>query len=249
VFAAGIVLYNALTGTRLFDGSSVQTVLVDMFDRPIQAPSTMGRRPSAAYDAVVLKALERDPRRRFQSALQMRDALLWAAGEDLATAGDVSQLVSGSAGKALNGVMLEHLHNVATLRPKAAAPARPPAPTRRRRKRPMLIAAAIVTLAALAGTLGGVYASSTSGQKVTVSGPDSPVAMERPTRSPTPDMAAGERQEPEPMVAVSWPRPLVLAQSVAPVFVAAPAALDSAAELAAAARKQPKKKMCAKRRR
>jgi eukaryotic-like serine/threonine-protein kinase len=75
VFAAGIVLWNALTGTRLFDGDNEAAVILSVVNRPIPAPSTVGRRPPRFLDEVCLRALDRDPARRYASAAEMAEHL------------------------------------------------------------------------------------------------------------------------------------------------------------------------------
>ncbi len=75
VFAAGIVLWNALTGTRLFDGDNEAAVILSVVNKPIAAPSTVGRRPPRCLDEVCLRALDRDPARRYPTAAHMADDL------------------------------------------------------------------------------------------------------------------------------------------------------------------------------
>jgi eukaryotic-like serine/threonine-protein kinase len=71
IFAMGVVLYNALTGAKLFDAPTVQETLRQVCGRPIEPPSGVGLRPSPVFDFVCMKALEREPDRRFASAEQM----------------------------------------------------------------------------------------------------------------------------------------------------------------------------------
>lgn len=71
LFSLGVVLYNALTGTRLFYGPSDPATLHNVINEEIPPPSRVGLRPSADLDDVVLRALDRDPDRRFQTAADM----------------------------------------------------------------------------------------------------------------------------------------------------------------------------------
>lgn len=71
VFAAGVVLWNALTGETLFDGETAEQILHEVANAVIRKPSTVGLRPPACFDRICLKALERDPNRRYQTAEQM----------------------------------------------------------------------------------------------------------------------------------------------------------------------------------
>ncbi len=84
VFSAGVVLWNALTGERLFEGDDPQQVLTQVLTRKIPLPSSVGLRPPACFDRVCMKALERDPAKRYQSAEQMlTDLRKVAIAEDL----------------------------------------------------------------------------------------------------------------------------------------------------------------------
>jgi eukaryotic-like serine/threonine-protein kinase len=84
VFSAGVVLWNALTGESLFDGDDPQAVMHQVVTRQIPKPSAVGLRPPACFDRICLRALERDPARRYQSAEQMLTELRKVAiAEDL----------------------------------------------------------------------------------------------------------------------------------------------------------------------
>ncbi|HTE50074.1 MAG TPA: protein kinase [Kofleriaceae bacterium] len=75
VFAAGVVLWNALTGSRLFDGDNEAAVILSVITRPILPPSGVGLRPPACLDRVCLRALSRDPAERYSSAAEMAEDL------------------------------------------------------------------------------------------------------------------------------------------------------------------------------
>jgi eukaryotic-like serine/threonine-protein kinase len=75
LFAVGIVLYEALTGTRLFKGENeVQSALLV---RDARVPMLGVRRPMLPLRLAqaIHRALERDTARRFRSALEMLEAL------------------------------------------------------------------------------------------------------------------------------------------------------------------------------
>lgn len=71
VFSAGVVLYNALTGEQLFEAPTPEETMSRVLKQKIEPPSQVGLRPPACFDAFLLKALERDPNRRFQSSAEM----------------------------------------------------------------------------------------------------------------------------------------------------------------------------------
>jgi eukaryotic-like serine/threonine-protein kinase len=90
IFALGIVLYEMSTGHRLFKRATELMSLKAICDEPIPRPSALFRDYPAALEAVVVRALERDPSRRFQTALDMRRALLHVV-EDLAPSGELPE--------------------------------------------------------------------------------------------------------------------------------------------------------------
>jgi len=75
VFAAGIVLWNSLTGKNLFKGANEAAVILSVVNGPIPPPSSIGLRPPDCFDQVCLRALSRDPSQRYQSADEMADEL------------------------------------------------------------------------------------------------------------------------------------------------------------------------------
>ena len=79
VFSTGIVLWNALTGKKLFHGPSEHVSMFNVLKRKVPKPSTVGLQPPPYLDALVMKALEREPSRRFQTAEEMATAMRDAA--------------------------------------------------------------------------------------------------------------------------------------------------------------------------
>lgn len=75
VFAAGIVLWEALTGRRLFDGEDPGEVLAKLLEAPIPPPSTLEPSVPAHLDAVVMRALDRNADGRWTSAREFAIAL------------------------------------------------------------------------------------------------------------------------------------------------------------------------------
>ncbi|HEY2513502.1 MAG TPA: serine/threonine-protein kinase, partial [Polyangiaceae bacterium] len=75
VFAMGIVLWELLTGERLFHAGSAPTTLHRLLSQPIPRVSSVFPGVDPALDAAVAKALEREPGKRFQTAQEMRNAL------------------------------------------------------------------------------------------------------------------------------------------------------------------------------
>ncbi len=75
VFAAGIVLWEVLTGRRLFKAENEAATLWRVVSEPIAPPSRYLFDLDPRLSAVCMKALERDPARRFQSCGEFADAL------------------------------------------------------------------------------------------------------------------------------------------------------------------------------
>jgi hypothetical protein len=75
------VLYEALTGAPPFDGESVGELAVAHLTLAPRPPSSVRATVPADLDAVVLRCLEKDPVRRFQSMGALAGALEEALGE------------------------------------------------------------------------------------------------------------------------------------------------------------------------
>jgi serine/threonine protein kinase len=78
IFSAAIVLWEVLTHRRLFhvgQGAGSAAVLKRILELRIEPPSHVVPGLSQAVDDVVMRGLERDVERRFQTAAEMADAL------------------------------------------------------------------------------------------------------------------------------------------------------------------------------
>ncbi|MEO7793816.1 MAG: TonB family protein [Thermoanaerobaculia bacterium] len=72
IFSLGSLLFEMLTGRRLFSGESEMSVLDAVREGRIQAPRDLDPRLPLEVNALVLKALARDPDDRFHSAGEMQ---------------------------------------------------------------------------------------------------------------------------------------------------------------------------------
>jgi len=68
LYSIGVMLYEALTRRVPFEGDSAIAVAMKQVAQAPQRPSTINPQVSPALDAVVMRALEKDPGQRFQSA-------------------------------------------------------------------------------------------------------------------------------------------------------------------------------------
>jgi len=71
IYAAGIILYEMLTGRIAYDGPSVQSVLVAIMTQDPPPPRALRPDIPPALETVILKAIAREPANRYGSATQM----------------------------------------------------------------------------------------------------------------------------------------------------------------------------------
>jgi serine/threonine-protein kinase len=115
LFAAGVVLWECLTGQRLFRGDDLGQTVERVLHTRIPAPSTLNATVSSELDAVVLRALERDPARRFQTAREQASAL--GAAIPLASPSQVADWV-----RQLGGVRLsQRIDRVAAIESRSSS--------------------------------------------------------------------------------------------------------------------------------
>ncbi len=100
IFAMGITLFRVLTTRQVFGNQrDAATMLYRIIHMPVRMPSMIVPSISAALDAVVMKALDRDPKQRFATAEEFAFAIEEAAA--VARPRDVGVWVEGIAGPAL----------------------------------------------------------------------------------------------------------------------------------------------------
>jgi serine/threonine-protein kinase len=75
VYAAGVVLWETLTGRRLFAGDSQVEVMNKVLEGVVPLPSTLRATLPQATDRIVERALSRDPEARYSTAREMALAL------------------------------------------------------------------------------------------------------------------------------------------------------------------------------
>ncbi len=103
IYAIGVVLYELLTGRVPFEGETAVTIALQHVSRTPQPPSALNPAVPQALDAIVLRALEKDPAARYRSAEQAIAALeavrvtLPAPSAELALGGAPSPASAGRA--------------------------------------------------------------------------------------------------------------------------------------------------------
>jgi serine/threonine protein kinase len=88
IFSLGCVIWEMLTGQRLFTGENDYAILEKLHKSPIAPPSQYDPAVPPELDQLVLKCLERDPDKRVQSAAELvreLDRLLVATGTERTT--------------------------------------------------------------------------------------------------------------------------------------------------------------------
>jgi eukaryotic-like serine/threonine-protein kinase len=75
VYGAGAVLWETLAGRMLFDGTSEGEVIHRVLNESLAAPSELNEEVPPELDAIVLRALSRDPVERYATAREMANAL------------------------------------------------------------------------------------------------------------------------------------------------------------------------------
>jgi eukaryotic-like serine/threonine-protein kinase len=71
LWSVGIIMYELLTGRRLFDGANAADTFSRVRALPIPRPSLGNPEVSSAVDRIVMTALERDPQQRCSSAASL----------------------------------------------------------------------------------------------------------------------------------------------------------------------------------
>jgi len=110
LYSVGAVFYEMVTGARPFDGDSAFAIMLAQVGQDPPAPISLEPALPLGLNELILRALAKDPRDRFQSALEFRQALesfrerekesltgqrLCSTGE-LQISGDVEQNSEGS---------------------------------------------------------------------------------------------------------------------------------------------------------
>jgi len=109
IYAASVVLWEALTCVRLFDGEDQATVLSKLMERTVANPSSVASGLSKEIDAVVARGLAVDPAERYATAREMAREIETHIG--VATASEVGEWVERLAKEGLD----ERLRRVAAI--------------------------------------------------------------------------------------------------------------------------------------
>ena len=72
IWAAGAVLYEMATGQRPFPERHLPQLIGDILHRPVKPPTRVHTGITVGLESIILKALDKDPDRRYQSARELR---------------------------------------------------------------------------------------------------------------------------------------------------------------------------------
>lgn len=170
IYSLGIVLYESITGKLPFDGTDAVSVAVKQVNEIPDPPSAHNPNIDPTLEAIIMKAMEKDPERRFQSASEMRHALNdWLAGRPVHV-GDLSNMktqVMGAGVPVMEGGSTAVLPIAADNQSNNVKGFHAEDSNEKKSKRGPIIASVIVVLAIIAIAI-GVFAMNNQGEMATV---------------------------------------------------------------------------------
>jgi serine/threonine-protein kinase len=184
IFATGVLLWEALTGERMFKGTETEIVF-KVLQGTADPPSQVREGVPTALDAITAKALEKKPEDRFASAREMADALVAACPPASTT--EVGAWVAEQAAKVLEDrrTLVREIESSANVLPAKVESVRPPAKEKGRRLVVVLVGV-VVALALLATTLVIAFGSGTKRVEPTPSASGAASNTPSATAPPTP---------------------------------------------------------------
>ncbi len=117
VFAASAVLWEMLTGRRLFDGTNDGQIVTQVLQTEYPSPRSVVPTIPPAFESIVMRGLSMDPENRWKTAAEMSMALERAAPP--ATPREVGEFVSRAANESLQerSRIVTEMESLATGRP------------------------------------------------------------------------------------------------------------------------------------
>lgn len=101
VYGAAVVLWECLTGERLFQGETEAAIVMQVLHGEVPTPSSKNSSVSPVLDPILARALARNPNDRFSTAREMAIALE-RCGTPLAPISEVGEWVESLAGGLLS---------------------------------------------------------------------------------------------------------------------------------------------------
>jgi serine/threonine protein kinase len=175
VFALGVVMWEALTGRRLFLGRTDFETMQNVLERPIPPPSTLRPDTPTALDYIVVRALERDPTRRYHDAKMLADELETVVQDLRYRSEAIPRVLEELFGRQENSVQITPPHLPAvdmnalgtwsTVSNKDDRRRRRGRSARRKRRRQVVLAASAAVLSLLSLLAGGWWSHSRSAER------------------------------------------------------------------------------------
>jgi eukaryotic-like serine/threonine-protein kinase len=106
VYSLGVVLYEMVAGRPPFTGDSPVSIAYKHVKEPVPPLADPVPGIPVGFEAIVLKALAKDPEQRYQTADELRaDLVRFSSGQEVSAAGAATQVLPAAAGAAVLGRM------------------------------------------------------------------------------------------------------------------------------------------------
>ena len=80
IYSLGLVMYQMATGVRPFEDETPIVMAANRLNKPVPSPRSVDPSVDRVWESVIVKCLDRDPERRFQSAAHVSNALRGDSG-------------------------------------------------------------------------------------------------------------------------------------------------------------------------
>ncbi len=213
LYSFGVILYELLTGQTPFDDPSPTALALQHMTQEPPAPHVLNPHLSPAVEAVLLKALRKAPRERYQTAHALVDALESALQTGVEDSQPVTmRMLSPSPVPAAVGPAPPNGPPVQSRQIAAAQPVAKSLPFRR------FLSCGILLLGALILVVAGVFAVNRPGQPIGFVMPSPTATRPSPTQTPLPptltptatlDLAATQTAAAPTATATASPTPTI----------------------------------------
>jgi eukaryotic-like serine/threonine-protein kinase len=197
IYAASVVLYEALTGVTPFDASSAGALLASVLRDPVPPPRAFRRNCPPSLERVLLQGLAKAPEERFAHPRQMLDALT-------AVARDLDLPEGNAAWAAPDADYTRPTDPLVRMRDELERRARSIARSPQHRRRAACAGAAGMVLGIVGGALVSLHGGADPSAPLAVAAAEAPPMPESP---PQPIMVRAEATPPAPAPKAQAPEP------------------------------------------